>query len=342
MKPSAYEKAGVSISKAKQWVESVKPLAAQTERQGVMGSIGGFGGLFQLDPLKYKEPILVSSTDGVGTKLKIAIEANRHETIGIDLVAMNVNDVLTMGAEPLFFLDYLATAKLNIPVAVQILKGIAEGCKIANVALIGGETAQMPALYKAKDYDLAGFCVGIVEKNKLMDGTEIRLGDKIIGLASSGLHSNGFSLVRTLLLKKYKLKDPLPKMSEPLEKLLLTPTKIYVPLILPLLKQFQIHGMAHITGGGLLENIPRILPNSCMAKISQKTWTPPFIFQFLKRLGKLSDTDFYQTFNAGIGYVLIVDQTQAPDIVQSLKTQGQEAFIIGDIEKRKDHAIVIA
>lgn len=337
-----YKQSGVDIDRADLFISKIKLLAQKTNRPGVVRGIGGFGALFHIDFHKYRDPLLVASTDGVGTKLKIAAMTKRHETIGIDLVAMSANDILAMGGEPLFFLDYFATSKLDVNEAKSVLTGIVEGCLEAGCALMGGETAEMPSLYHTGEYDLAGFAVGIVEKEKVVDGTTIRLGDRLIGLASSGLHSNGFSLARQILFEKLKLNIDkiVPELGGRLSDTLLTPTRIYVRSILPLLKHFSIHGMAHITGGGFVENIPRILPAGSAAQIEKGSWPIPPIFKFLQVGGNIRESEMFRTFNCGIGYILIAPESEAQDIVSSLKNIGQPAYLIGSIVPRKGNAIV--
>ena len=332
-----YKDAGVDISLANQIVEKIKPLISKTSIPGVLGGIGGFGGLFSLAEQKYKEPVLVSGTDGVGTKLKVAFALNKHDSIGIDLVAMSVNDIITCGAKPLFFLDYISMGKLSEKVVVELIKGITEGCKMADCALLGGETAEMPGFYPEGEYDLAGFAVGIVEKNKIIDGREIKEGDLVIGLASNGIHSNGFSLVRKVLFqdKKYALTEKLTVLERSLGEELLRPTRIYVKSVLFLLEKYKILGIAHITGGGLLENIPRILPEGVSVHIDQKSWPKPSIFSFLQKEGEISDEEMYRTFNMGIGMVLIVSQNDASKVMNELKMVGYDSYLIGQVIKRE-------
>jgi len=327
----SYKEAGVDIDLANQIVKKIKPLIGKTSIPGVLGGIGGFGGLFSLAEQKYKEPVLVSSTDGVGTKLKVAFTLNKHDTIGIDLVAMSVNDIITCGAKPLFFLDYISIGKLSEKVVVEIVKGVTEGCKMAGCALLGGETAEMPGFYSEGEYDLAGFAIGIVEKSKIIDGRKIKEGDSIIGIASNGLHSNGFSLARKVLLEsnKYKINNKVSSFGEYLGEELLTPTKIYVQPILHLLEKYKILGIAHITGGGLLENIPRILPEEVSVQITQKSWFKPPIFPLIQKEGEISDEEMYQTFNMGIGMVLIVRQKEALEILEALRLRDYNSYIIG-------------
>ncbi len=341
---TSYKECGVDIKKADQFISQIKPLAKSTYRPEVLAGLGGFGALFHIDFQKYKDPVLVSSTDGVGTKLKIAFMANRHETVGIDLVAMSVNDILTMGAEPLFFLDYFATANLELSIATEVIKGISEGCKISNCSLIGGETAEMPGFYQKGEYDLAGFAVGVVERSQIVDGSAIKSGHKLVGLSSSGLHSNGYSLVRKIIFERLKLKttDTVKELGGKVGDTLLEPTIIYVPLILPLLKRFSIHGMAHITGGGLTENIPRVIPKGLAVQIKKSGWEIPPVFRFLQSKGKIKDAEMFRTFNCGIGYVLIVPDHQAQDVVHALSNLKQKATIIGEVIPKKGAEVVYA
>lgn len=337
-KKDAYAEAGVSIDAGNRFVDMIRPMVKAASRPEVLTEIGGFGGLFGLRSDKYKNPVLVSSTDGVGTKLKIAFMMDRHDTVGIDLVAMCVNDVVVQGAEPLFFLDYFATGKLHPEKAAQVIKGIAEGCKDAGCALIGGETAEMPSFYKEGEYDIAGFTVGIVDQDNLIDGSSINVGNKIIGIASSGLHSNGYSLVRKVCFEKLKLKidDNIPELGKTIGEELLTPTRIYVKSILHLVKEFKISGMAHITGGGFTENIPRVVPKSCKARINIGSWDMPPIFSYLKDQGELSDEEMLRTFNNGIGMVMVVKQELVDDIMIRLNGLKEKAWVIGDIVERKE------
>ncbi len=332
-KPITYKDAGVDIDAGNRFVDMIKPLVKQTSRPEVLTDIGGFGGLFSLNSNKYRRPTLVAATDGVGTKLKLAFLLDKHDSVGIDLVAMCVNDIIVQGAEPLFFLDYLATAKLAPEQAVEVVKGIAEGCKQANCALLGGETAEMPGMYSGGEYDLAGFAVGVVDNDKIIDGSSITKGDQIIGIASSGLHSNGYSLARKILLETLQL--DLTSRPEGLDKSLgdelLTPTRIYVKSILNLMRDFNIKGIAHITGGGLLENIPRVLPQQCKAVIDRNSWEKPAIFEILRLGGNIPDEEMYRTFNYGIGMVLIVHPSEANDVIDRLAGLGERAWVIGDI-----------
>jgi phosphoribosylformylglycinamidine cyclo-ligase len=327
-----YKAAGVDIDAGNAFVDCIKPLAKQTYRQGVLGSIGGFGGFFEL-PKGYETPVLVSGTDGVGTKLKLAIDLNHHSDIGIDLVAMCVNDILVSGAEPLYFLDYYATGHLSVEQGTQIVSGIAKGCIESNCALLGGETAEMPGLYQAGDYDLAGFAVGIVEKSKIIDGSTIEQGDSIIALASNGLHANGFSLARKVIEQENPdLHAPFDQ-ARSLKEVLLAPTALYVKPILSYLKTNQpIKGMAHITGGGLTENIPRILPNNLNAQIETSSWTWPKVFQWLQQSGNIETPEMLKTFNCGVGFVLIVSPAQTASCLEYFQALEINAWKIGSIE----------
>lgn len=336
-KPVTYKDSGVDIAAGNSFVNLIKPLVKATSRPEVLADIGGFGGLFALNAAKYKNPVLVSGTDGVGTKLKLAFLADRHDTIGIDLVAMCVNDIIVQGAEPLFFLDYLATGKLLPEKGAEIVKGIAEGCKQAGCALIGGETAEMPGFYADGEYDVAGFTVGVVDRDKIIDGSSITAGNRLIGIASSGLHSNGYSLARTLVFEKLGLviDDVFPGSNSSVSEILLTPTKIYVRSILELLKDFTINGIAHITGGGLLENVPRILPNGCKAVINTNSWKCPNLFAVLQKAGNVERDEMFRTFNMGIGMVLVVTDNHAVEIIDRLQALGESAWLIGDIGECK-------
>jgi len=338
----SYKEAGVDIDLANQIVKKIKPLIGKTSIPGVLNGIGGFGGLFSLTGQKYQEPVLVSGTDGVGTKLKIAFTLNKHDTIGIDLVAMSVNDIITCGAKPLFFLDYISIGKISKEVVVNLIKGITEGCKMANCALLGGETAEMPGFYPEGEYDLAGFAVGIVEKSKIIDGRKIKEGDSVIGIASNGLHSNGFSLARKVLLEsnKYKIENKVSSFGEYLGEELLRPTKIYVHPVLHLLEKYKILGIAHITGGGIVENIPRILPERVSVQINQKSWPKPPIFPLIQKEGEISDEEMYRTFNMGIGMVLIVLQNDALKVINELKMIRYDSYIIGKVIKGNKQIII--
>ena len=331
----SYQDAGVNIDKGNQLVENIKPLAAKTHRPGVMAGLGGFGALFELPLEKYRHPVLVSGTDGVGTKLLLAKQVGNHGSVGIDLVAMCVNDIIVQGAEPLFFLDYMATGKLEVDVATDVIEGISKGCELAGAALVGGETAEMPGMYQEKDYDLAGFCVGIVDKEKLIDGSSIRHGDILIGLTSSGPHSNGYSLIRKIIdLSKASVTDAFGKTS--LGETLLMPTKIYVKSILALLQKININGLCHITGGGLTENLPRILPADCCATIQSNAWPRPEIFNWLQQQGSVSDEEMYRTFNCGIGMVIIVNEANVNISLDTLSQHGEEAYVIGKVTQTYD------
>jgi len=337
-KPVTYKDAGVDIDAGNRFVQAIKPLVKATSRPEVLTDIGGFGGLFSLHAEKYRRPTLVSSTDGVGTKLKVAFQIDRHDTVGIDLVAMCVNDIIVQGAEPLFFLDYLATGMLAPEKAVEVVRGIAAGCQEAGCALIGGETAEMPGMYRDGEYDLAGFAVGVVDDNAIIDGSTITVGDNLIGIASSGLHSNGYSLVRKILLEDHGLTlGEIPDgFDTPLGEVLLTPTRIYVKTVLNLLRDFHIKGMAHITGGGITENVPRVLPRHCQAVIDQGAWPRPPIFGLVQKLGNVDETEMLRTFNCGIGLVLIVSAEEVEDILGRLSGLKETAFLIGEVVKRPD------
>ncbi|MBE0501492.1 MAG: phosphoribosylformylglycinamidine cyclo-ligase [Desulfuromonadales bacterium] len=332
-KKVTYKDAGVDIDAGNRFVEMIKPLVKSTMRPEVLTDIGGFGGLFSLNTSKYKNPTLVSGTDGVGTKLKLAFMLDKHDTVGIDLVAMCVNDIIVQGAEPLFFLDYFATGKLSPEKAAEVVKGIAQGCKMAGCALIGGETAEMPGMYEQGEYDLAGFTVGVVDRDNLIDGSTIQEGDLLIGLASSGLHSNGYSLARKIVIENLNLPldQPANGMNIPLGEALMTPTRIYVKSILNLIRDFTIKGMAHITGGGLLENIPRVLPKNCKAVIKKGSWHISPLFELLRQGGNIDEHEMYRTFNNGIGMVLIVKHEDAEDILSRLHGLGETASVIGTI-----------
>jgi len=326
---NAYKQAGVNIEAGYEAVSRMKSHVARTARTGLISGLGGFGGLFDLSALNIKEPVLVSGTDGVGTKLKLAFELNRHDTIGIDAVAMCVNDIITQGAEPLFFLDYIATNSVNPSQIEDIVAGIAEGCVQAGCALIGGETAEMPDMYHENEYDIAGFAVGVVEKSEIITGANITVGDVLVGIASSGVHSNGFSLVRKIVAG---LSLSEMHFGKPLGETLLTPTKIYVKPILHALKHVEIKGMAHITGGGFVENIPRMLPDGFTAMVEQGTWDVPDIFAFLQKKGNIEPSEMYNIFNMGIGMVLAVDANDTSKLIEVLQEQGEQAFIIGRVE----------
>ncbi|MEO6224894.1 MAG: phosphoribosylformylglycinamidine cyclo-ligase [Sphingomicrobium sp.] len=333
-KPLTYHDAGVSIAAGNALVKAIGPLARSTARPGADAELGGFGGFFDLKAAGYDNPLLVAANDGVGTKLKLAIDAGRHDGVGIDLVAMCANDLIVQGAEPLFFLDYFATGKLDNAVAAAVVASIAEGCRRAGCALIGGETAEMPGMYAPGDYDLAGFCVGAVDRAKVLTGANIRPGDVILGLASSGVHSNGFSLVRRIIEQaEWNLDDPLPAANgQTLADTLLGPTKIYVRALLPLVQEQRIHGLAHITGGGLLENIPRVLPDGCHAQVDVSRWPLPRIFQLLQQGGKIVPEELARTFNCGVGMAVIVAPDAVASLTQALTGAGESVLEIGRVE----------
>ncbi len=325
----SYKDAGVDIDAGNALVENIKGAVKRTTRPEVMGGLGGFGSVCQL-PTGYKEPVLVAGTDGVGTKLRLAIDLEKHDTVGIDLVAMCVNDLIVQGAEPLFFLDYYATAKLDVDVASAVVEGIAEGCVQAGCALVGGETAEMPGMYHKGDYDIAGFCVGVAEKSRLLDGTKVGAGDQLIALGSSGAHSNGYSLVRKVLeVNNTDTNDLLD--GKPLAEHLLAPTKIYVKSVLELLKHVDVHALSHITGGGFWENIPRVLPESAQAIINGNSWQWPSIFNWLQENGNISEHEMYRTFNCGVGMIIVVPAEQLTQSIDILNAQGENAWHIGEI-----------
>lgn len=335
-KSLTYADAGVDISKANKLIGKIKQIAKQTPRSGVMGEIGGFGALYSLKLSNIENPVLVSSTDGVGTKIKVAFMTNKHDTIGIDLVAMCVNDIVVQGAKPLFFLDYLSMGTLRPRVATSIISGIAEGCKQAQCALIGGESAEMPGLYKKNEYDLAGFTVGIVDDSKIVDGSEIRVGHKLVGIASSGLHSNGYSLVRKVCFDVLNLEVDtfVPELGKSIGDELLTPTKIYSEAVQSLIKDLPIHGLAHITGGGIDENVIRVIPKTCKALIHKGSWEVPPVFKYLQEGGNIADEEMRRTFNNGIGMIAIVPADAAQDVVQRLNAMNESSCIIGEIVER--------
>jgi phosphoribosylformylglycinamidine cyclo-ligase len=329
--PLSYRDAGVDIDRGDDLVERIKPAARATSRPGVMGGIGGFGALFNLGALNYRKPVLVSSTDGVGTKLKLAFALNRHDTIGIDLVAMSANDLVVQGAEPLFFLDYFATGKLEVDVAEAVIRGIARGCESAGCALVGGETAEMPSMYAAGEYDLAGFCVGVVEEDAIIDGRDVRHGDVLIGLASSGVHSNGYSLVRKVLdVTGTPLAQDFHGRS--LGETLLEPTRIYVKSVLALIRQVHVHALAHITGGGLVDNVPRVLPKGSCAVIRPDAWRRPPVFDWIAAAGNITREEMYRTFNCGIGMVAVVPPGEVDAAFAALAAAGESASVIGTVE----------
>jgi len=330
---NTYQNAGVNIATQDELVERIKPLAAKTKKPGLLGGVGGFGGLFELPKGLYQNPVLVSGTDGVGTKLKLAFTLQRHETVGIDLVAMSVNDVLTLGARPLFFLDYFATSRLELPVAERVIAGIVEGCLQADCCLLGGETAELPGFYSPGDYELAGFCVGIVEKADIVDGRSIQPGDGVVGLASSGLHSNGYSLARKIVQDKaLPLELHLPELGKPLGEALLEPTKIYVKEVLALMEHVKPKGMAHITGGGIPGNLPRCLPTGVQAVLYEKHWQPSPLFGLLAQWGLVLREEMYRTFNMGLGYCLVIDKKELSFVLDFFNQRGLQAWHVGNIE----------
>jgi phosphoribosylformylglycinamidine cyclo-ligase len=330
---TTYRDSGVNIDAGDEFVDRIKPLVRSTFRPEVLGDLGGFGGMFAFQAKKYQDPVLVSGTDGVGTKLKIAFLMDKHDTVGIDLVAMCVNDIAVSGAEPLFFLDYFATGKLSVSTAQQVVTGIAEGCRQAGCALIGGETAEMPSFYSEGEYDLAGFAVGAVDRPNIIDGKSISPGDALIGLASSGLHSNGYSLVRRVFFDQAKLSvmSRVPELDRPLGEVLLTPTRIYAKQILALVREFPIKGIAHITGGGITENLPRVFQGGIGAKITRKSWPIPPVFAALARLGPVEREEMYRVFNMGIGLILVVPATAVTGVLGRAAELGDQAWRIGEI-----------
>jgi len=339
-KSLSYRDAGVDIDAGTELVEQIKPHVKRTMRPEVLGGLGGFGALFEIPLDRYQKPVLVSGTDGVGTKLKLALQLNKHDTIGIDLVAMCVNDILVLGAEPLYFLDYYATGKLDNAVATDVIRGIADGCIQSGCALTGGETAEMPGMYSEGDYDLAGFCVGIVEKDRIIDSSKVEAGNMLIGLASSGPHSNGYSLIRKVIeISGGDLSEPCGKQS--LGDALLAPTRIYVKSVHALLEQIDINAMSHITGGGLTENLPRVMPENTRAQIDANSWELPEVFKWLQQQGNIEDSEMYRTFNCGIGMVLIVNEEDANLAIDVLNKAGESAFKLGQITSSNGPADVI-
>jgi phosphoribosylformylglycinamidine cyclo-ligase len=336
--PLSYKDAGVDIDAGDALIERIKPLAKKTMREGVLAGIGGFGALFEV-PKRYKEPVLVSGTDGVGTKLKLAFEWNMHDTVGIDLVAMSVNDVLVQGAEPLFFLDYFACGKLDIDTAAAVIGGIAKGCELSGCALIGGETAEMPGMYPAGEYDLAGFAVGAVEKSKILTGQNVKPGDVVLGLASHGVHSNGFSLVRKCI-ERAEGNLPATLDGKPFKQAIMEPTRLYVKNVLAALAQHPIKALAHITGGGLLENIPRVLPEGYAAHLQKGSWPQTELFAWLQATAGIDDTEMNRTFNNGIGMVVVIAANDASACAATLRASGEQVFEIGVIAERGDDAAV--
>ena len=342
---SKYSEAGVDIDKGNAFISRIRGMVAETHGRGVISDIGGFSGLFAIGNAGYKDPVLISSTDGVGTKLNIAKLCDKHDTIGIDLVAMCVNDVIVSGAKPLFFLDYFSTSSLDLDVATDVVRGIADGCKISKCSLIGGETAEMPGLYQPGDYDLAGFVVGIGERNDIIDGSDVRVGNKIIGLSSSGLHSNGFSLVRKVIFEELGLSvtDQVEELGCTVGEELIKPTRIYVESVLKVLRNYKVNGLIHNTGGGFIDNVPRILPDSCKAVIEKGSWDIPPIFGFLQDKGEIQEAEMYRTFNMGIGMMVIVEDDLVEDIMHQFKAMGEETFLIGEVfaADEKDERVII-
>jgi phosphoribosylformylglycinamidine cyclo-ligase len=338
--PVTYREAGVDIDAGEELVERIKPHVRRSMRREVLGGIGGFGALVEVPLDRYRKPVLVSGTDGVGTKLRLAIDTQRHDTVGIDLVAMCVNDVVVQGAEPLFFLDYFATGKLDVKVGERLIAGIVEGCVQAGCALVGGETAEMPGMYHGEDYDLAGFCVGIVEKDAIIDGSATRAGDVVLGLPSSGPHSNGFSLIRKILeVAGADLQAPIDGVS--LVDRLMAPTRIYVKPLLKLIAQLPVHGLSHITGGGLVENIPRVLPEGLEVVLERKSWRRGPVFDWLQNQGQVADAEMYRVFNCGIGMTVHLRPGDAARAIDILREAGQEALVIGEV-RAGTRGVVIA
>ena len=333
MSSLTYKDSGVDITKGNQLIEKIKPIAKSTMRPGVLAGLGGFGAMFEIPLDQYKNPVLISGTDGVGTKLMVAEMLKKHDTIGIDLVAMCVNDLIVQGAEPLFFLDYYATGSLNPDIATSVIEGIGEGCRQSGCSLIGGETAEMPGMYNGEEYDLAGFCVGIVEKNKIIDGSKVNEGDHIIGLGSSGPHSNGYSLIRKVLEQT----TPTPKQLESL----IEPTKIYVQSILSLINTLPVHAISHITGGGLLENIPRVLPSYLAAKLDSTSWIQPEIFKWIQNHGNIESSEMYRVLNCGVGMVVIIPKNFSDEAIKHLNACGEEAWLIGEVVQSNGEQVTI-
>ncbi|MEY3699220.1 MAG: hypothetical protein RL631_1873 [Pseudomonadota bacterium] len=338
-KPLSYKDAGVDIDAGDALVERIKPLAKKTLRDGVLAGIGGFGALFEV-PKNYREPVLVSGTDGVGTKLKLAFEWNMHDTVGIDLVAMSVNDVLVQGAEPLFFLDYFACGKLDVDTAASVVGGIAKGCELSGCALIGGETAEMPGMYPAGEYDLAGFAVGVVEKSLILTGQDVKSSDVVLGLASSGVHSNGFSLARKVI-ERAASDLPTTLDGQPFKEAIMAPTRLYVKSVLAALKAHPIKALAHITGGGLTENIPRVLPEHCAAHLERSQWPRTELFQWLQNTAGIDEAEMCRTFNNGIGMVVVIAAEHAQSCADSLRQSGEQVYTIGVIADKGDGAAVL-
>ena len=333
MSSLTYKDSGVDITKGNNLIEKIKPIAKATSRPGVLEGLGGFGAMFEIPLNKYQNPVLISGTDGVGTKLKVAETLNQHNTIGIDLVAMCVNDLIVQGAEPLFFLDYYATGSLNPDIATSVISGIGKGCIQSGCALIGGETAEMPGMYKGEEYDLAGFCVGIAEKDKIIDGSKVSLGDHVVALGSSGPHSNGYSLIRKVLEKTTASPDQL--------KALIEPTKIYVNSILSLINNLPVNAISHITGGGLLENIPRVIPSNLAARLDTSSWTMPDIFKWLQTEGNIDSKEMYRVLNCGIGMVVVTSKNSSQAVIDCLKDSGENAWLVGEIVNSTGNQVII-
>ena len=333
MSSLTYKDSGVDITKGNQLIEKIKPIAKSTLRPGVLGGLGGFGAMFEIPLEKYKNPVLISGTDGVGTKLKVAEMLNKHDTIGIDLVAMCVNDLIVQGAEPLFFLDYYATGSLNSEIATSVIEGIGEGCRQSGCSLIGGETAEMPGMYNGEEYDLAGFCVGIVDKNQVIDGSKVNEGDHIVALGSSGPHSNGYSLIRKVLEKSTPSAEQLNSLIEP--------TRIYVKSVLSLANTLPVHAISHITGGGLLENIPRVLPDHLSAKLNSNSWSQPEIFKWLQKEGNIDSHEMYRVLNCGVGMVVIISKELSSQAIEHLSACGENAWLIGEVVHSKGEQVII-
>ena len=333
MSSLTYKDSGVDITKGNQLIEKIKPIAKSTLRPGVLGGLGGFGAMFEIPLEKYKNPVLISGTDGVGTKLKVAEMLKKHDTIGIDLVAMCVNDLIVQGAEPLFFLDYYATGSLNPEIATSVIEGIGEGCRQSGCSLIGGETAEMPGMYNGEEYDLAGFCVGIVDKNQVIDGFKVNEGDHIVALGSSGPHSNGYSLIRKVLEKSTPSAKQLNSLIEP--------TRIYVKSVLSLANALPVHAISHITGGGLLENIPRVLPDHLSAKLDSNSWSQPEIFKWLQKEGNIDSHEMYRVLNCGVGMVVIISKESSSQAIEHLSACGENAWLIGEVVHSKGEQVII-
>jgi phosphoribosylformylglycinamidine cyclo-ligase len=336
----SYQDAGVSIDRGNRLIEQIKSSASSTHGKGVMGNLGGFGALFDIGAMNYKDPVLVSGTDGVGTKLKLAVEMNQHSTIGIDLVAMCVNDILVQGASPLFFLDYFACGELDVDTASDVINGIAQGCRLAGCALIGGETAEMPGMYTSGEYDLAGFCVGAVERENIIDGSTVQAGDALIGIASSGPHSNGYSLIRKVLeVSSDNLTTEFG--GKTLGQVLLEPTKIYVSSIKQLFQTCDVKTLSHITGGGLIENLPRVIPDNTQVTIESKSWSLPPVFEWLQKEGNIESLEMYRTFNCGVGMVVCVAEEDKDKALRSLETSGETAWEIGKVESKQEGTEIV-